>query len=297
MAAQLDLPHFAIIGAMKCATSTLHDQLARQPSVLMSDPKEPNFFSDQQNWDRGLGWYRSLFEAAGPGSVCGESSTHYTKLPTYPKTVERFQRSLPHAKLIYVMRNPIDRIVSQYIHQWSERTIDEPIEVAVQNRAELVAYSRYAMQLEPWLEAFGSDRILPVFFERLTRSPQTEFARIGQFIGLPEPAIWLSDEGPKNVSATRLRYGMQMERVLDWGPARFTRRLLLTEKMRERIKSRWRMETRPELSASSRAWCVAQLDPDMARLGQLLGLPLNCETFSTAVLDSERAPEWKVAIE
>lgn len=65
------LPDFIIIGAMKCATSTLHDQLARQPGLFMSTPKEPNFFSDDEQWGRGLDWYGSLFEAVPGDTLCG----------------------------------------------------------------------------------------------------------------------------------------------------------------------------------------------------------------------------------
>jgi hypothetical protein len=60
----------------------------------MSKPKEPNFFSDEERWSRGLEWYASLFDPAAADSLCGESSTHYTKLPTYPRTVERMRRHL-----------------------------------------------------------------------------------------------------------------------------------------------------------------------------------------------------------
>ena len=80
-------PDLIIIGAMKCATSTLHDQLARQPGLFMSVPKEPNFFSDDAQYARGFAWYTSLFADARPGTIRGESSTHYTKLPTLPNTV------------------------------------------------------------------------------------------------------------------------------------------------------------------------------------------------------------------
>ena len=82
-------PDFIVIGAMKSATTTLHEQLARQPGIFMSRPKEPNFFSDDAIYARGWGWYSSLFQAADLGSLRGESSTHYTKLPTFPRTVER----------------------------------------------------------------------------------------------------------------------------------------------------------------------------------------------------------------
>ena len=60
------LPDFIVMGAMKCATSTLHEQLAAQPGFFMSKPKEPNFFSDDEIYARGLDWYRSLFAGSGP---------------------------------------------------------------------------------------------------------------------------------------------------------------------------------------------------------------------------------------
>src|SRR6516165_1122868 len=105
-------PDFVVVGAMKSATTTLHEQLARQRGVFMSRPKEPNFFSDDLIYARGWDWYSSLFNAADDGVLRGESSTHYTKLPTFPRTVERMTHFLPRVKLIYVMRHPIDRLIS-----------------------------------------------------------------------------------------------------------------------------------------------------------------------------------------
>src|SRR5690349_17383952 len=110
-------PDFVIIGAMKCATTTLHEQLARQPGIFMSRPKEPNFFSDDEVYARGLDWYRSLFDGAGDSALCGESSTHYTKLPSYPETVGRMARALPRPRLIYVMGHPVDRLISHFVHE------------------------------------------------------------------------------------------------------------------------------------------------------------------------------------
>ena len=112
------LPNFVIIGAMKSATSTLYEQLQRQPGIFLPELKEPNFFSDQ--YARGWDWYAGLFAEARASDIVGEASTHYTKLPTYPETVSRMWDHLPDAHLIYVMRDPIDRLVSQYIHQLKE---------------------------------------------------------------------------------------------------------------------------------------------------------------------------------
>jgi hypothetical protein len=285
-------PHFVIIGAMKCATTTLHDQLAMQRGVFMSEPKEPNFFSDEEVWAQGLGWYRGLFAGAGEGDLCGESSTHYTKLPTLPHAAERLHEHLPHARLVYVMRDPIERLVSHYIHEWSRRVIDVPIDEAVRRHPELIDYSRYTMQLGPWIERFGAGRVLPVFFERLTRDPRAEFERVCRHVGHTGEAVWHAEAGAKNVSARRMRYGPVMESVLAIGPVKALRRTLLPEALRERIKSRWRMEERPRLSGAARAWCAERLDPDMAELGRMLGMNLSCASFRDAVLAPVEAPAW-----
>src|SRR6516164_6558874 len=95
-------PDFIVIGAMKSATTTLHEQLARQPGLFLSRPKEPNFFSDDDVYALGLGWYAGLFHDAPPVVLCGESSTHYTKRPTLPHAVARIARHLPRVRLVYV---------------------------------------------------------------------------------------------------------------------------------------------------------------------------------------------------
>src|SRR5262249_9316045 len=148
-------PDFIVIGAMKSATTTLHEQLARQPGIFMSRPKEPNFFSDDANYVRGLSWYRSLFPGRDGVVLRGESSTHYTKLPTYPRTVKRMTQSLRDVKLIYVMRHPIDRLVSHYMHERSLDSVRAGIDEAIEEVPILVDYGRYGMQLLPYLEVYG----------------------------------------------------------------------------------------------------------------------------------------------
>src|SRR5436305_3297739 len=155
-------PDFIVIGAMKSATTTLHEQLARQPGLFMSRPKEPNFFSDDAIHARGWGWYGSLFRSAGAEELRGESSTHYTKLPTYPRTVERMAQDLPRLKLIYVMRHPIDRLISQYVHEVTGGKISGGLREALDRHPEQVDYSRYSLQLQPYLDAYGPGSVLPV---------------------------------------------------------------------------------------------------------------------------------------
>ena len=286
------MPDFVIIGAMKCATSTLHDQLARVEGVSMSEPKEPNFFSDELNWAKGIGWYESLFDSMPEGDLKGESSTHYTKLPTYPLCVSRMLEHIPDAKLIYVMRDPIDRIVSQYIHEWSQRVIEDgcPIDDAIERYPILVEYSRYAMQLSPYVEKWGTDRILPVFFERLMAHPQEEFERVGRFLGITTEMRWDTDDA-KNVSSQRQRRGPIVNAILGNRVMQVARRTLMPESVRAKIRSRWTMKERPVLSDASIERLHALLDPDMRQLGACLGRDLTCASYREVVMSSD-APEW-----
>jgi len=283
-------PDFMIIGAMKSATSTLHEQLAANAGFFMSTPKEPNFFSDDAVWARGLDWYESLFAGAPPGALRGESSTHYTKLPTHPRTLERLTASVATRKFVYVMRHPVERLVSHYIHEWSQGVYDEPIDEAVQQRPELVAYGCYGMQLAPWIESFGEGAVLPVFFERLTAAPQAELERVARFLGHTGPVAWRSELAAQNVSRERMRKSALRDAIVASPLLTVLRRTLIPRALRDHVKARWQMRERPELSAAVRARVEQAFDADLAALGARLGVKLDCASFRAVV--SERSLEW-----
>ncbi|MGE3819574.1 MAG: sulfotransferase [Isosphaeraceae bacterium] len=287
-------PDFITIGAMKCATTTLHEQLARQPGVVMSRPKEPNFFSDDDVYARGMGWYTGLFAAAGPEDLCGESSTHYTKLPTYPKSVERMVAALPSVKLIYVMRHPIDRLFSQFVHERTVGRVSPELSVgeAIEACPELVAYGRYAEQLAPYLETYGRERVLPVFFGRLARFPQEEFSRIGAFLGRPDQFVWDASMEPQNVGDKRLRLGRVRHALVHSRVLSPIRQRLVSRSWSERLKRAWRTDVeRPELTSDLESRLRQIYDEDLARLGAWLGVSLDCESFDRVTGSEPR--EWR----
>jgi hypothetical protein len=273
-------PDFIIIGAMKCATSTLHEQLARQPGIFMTTPKEPYFFSDADIRAKGLDWYRALFADARPGDLTGESSTHYTMLPTYPDAVRRIRETLVDtAKFIYVMRDPVERLVSHWIHDWSQGLVSGEIDTAIAAHSELIEYGRYAYQLRPYLETFGPARVLPVFFEHLTAHPQVELGRICTFLGYRGSPVWHTDRAHENRSDKRLRGSPLLALLKNFPGSRTLRRTLIPEHVRERIKRRWRIEERPLLSPEALAQVRATFDDDLQILGRWLDLDLTCVTF------------------
>jgi hypothetical protein len=143
------LPNLIIIGGLKCGTTSLHHYLNLHPRVTMSRPKELNFFVGELNWDLGPEWYASHFERAA--LVRGESSPHYTNLPRFTGVAERMHDVLGgQARIVYMVRDPIERILSHYLHNvgggYEHRPIDEAL---ADPDSAYVARSRYAMQIRP----------------------------------------------------------------------------------------------------------------------------------------------------
>lgn len=262
-------PDYLIIGAMKCGTSTLAAQLGAQPGLFMTSPKEPAFFADDAVWSRGGDWYDALFAPSKPGDLRGEASTQYTKLPTYPETVARLRVAADRAgvrpKLIYMLRDPLERLVSHYIHEWSQGVISAPIEAALDLHPELQAYSCYGAQLAPWVEAFGPEAILIANMAELRRDPQGLLDRVGAHLSR-DGLIWEEELARMNVSAERVRrfplHGLVFANPL----ATWVRRRFVPQALRDRIKRARQMQDRPVLSQERRTALLRQFAADRAAL-------------------------------
>jgi hypothetical protein len=285
-------PDFIVIGAMKSATTTLHEQLARQPGFVMSRPKEPNFFSDDRMYARGWSWYSSLFGPAEEAALRGESSTHYTKLPDYPRTVARMMRDLPAVKLIYLMRHPIDRLMSHYVHEQTTGRITVDVHEAIERHHELIEYGRYAMQLQPFLDAYGFANVLPVFFPRLVHHPQSELERIGRFLNHGGPLVWDIALKPQNRGKERLRPSPIRQALVQAPVLCALRQRILPRNWSESLKDFWRAGIAPPvLQAELIARLRDVFDADLAQLGSWLGVTLDCETFHETTI--AQTHDWK----
>ncbi len=198
--ANAGLPSFFVIGAQKAGTSTLHRLLQQHPQAFMCDPKEPHFFAADSQWGRGVGWYRSLFAGAGDAVAVGEASTTYTMYPHYPKVAERLTATIAEPRLVYIVREPIDRMRSAYLHGLAGGTETRPIGVALREDPRYLLTSCYSLQLERWLAHVPRERILLLSLEQLRDAPQTVVDALWAFLGL-DPA-WRPVEVPSaNASA------------------------------------------------------------------------------------------------
>lgn len=245
------IPDYVIIGAMKCGTSTLAAQLGQQDGIFMTDPKEPNFFSDDDQYERGIETYHDLFKPAAPGDLLGEASTHYTKLPTYPETLPRMLKHLEQPKLIYMIRNPIPRLISHYIHEWSMGVVQDDIESSLEKHSEMIEYGRYGHQIKPFADAFGAENIHLTSLEAMKANPQGMLEEVCQFLGYQKQPLWRDEQAQMNSSAERIRKFPLHGLLFDNPVARAARRTLVPQGIRDRIKQSRQMTDRPQLSESS----------------------------------------------
>ena len=190
------LPNLLIIGAQKAATTSLHVYLDAHPHVFMSRTKELNFFAGPGwAWDRGRAWYEDQFPVAA--AVRGESSPSYTAYPMVSGVPQRIHDLIPDTKLIYLVRDPVDRMVSQYIHVVGggreRRTLREILAAPDFAQSGYVMKSRYAFQLEQYLPLFDRDRILVLGQEELLADRRRVLGSVFRFLGV-DPA--LAPEGP-----------------------------------------------------------------------------------------------------
>jgi hypothetical protein len=278
-------PDVFLIGGMKCGTTTLAHQLSLQPSVFVTDPKEPNFFSDEDQYARGMAWYEGLFAEAGEGDLLCEASTHYTKIPKHPLAAERVHAYAPEAKLIYMVRSPVSRSVSHVRHAWSERECGDDLDAALRQTDEFWQFSAYDMQLGAWTARYPQAKILVVALERLQTHRDEEFERVLRFLGVE--GEWRDEEKAQNQGAERSRRLPLHDLVVDSPAATALRRALIPKGLRTFIRER-RQLRQMEISEETRQLLADRVRDDTGRFGQRFGIDdLTPENFRERVLNRQ----------
>lgn len=256
------MPDYLVIGAQKCATSSLCSLLGAHPEVFMTNPKEPFFFSHDEIWKRGMGWYQSLFERVTDEKAAGEGSTTYSMYETYPDAARRIAENLPEVKLIYIVRNPLDRIVSHWVHLRSSGGREKlPFRDAVRKEPAYIDNSFYEKQIGIYLEHYPPDRIMTLFFEDFVRDQAATMARCFDFLGvdasLASPQIRHKHRSAGKREDTRLLRPLRRFRFFDVLRGRAPQ--WLREPLRRALKRR---AERPILDAETRDWVADRLRED-----------------------------------
>jgi hypothetical protein len=196
------LPDFLIIGAQKAGTTALYAYLRWHPGITGPSFKEVSFFD--RHYPRGERWYRAHLPARPGSQLVGEASPSYLFHPLAP---ERVAALIPRARLIAILRNPVDRAFSHYQHEVSlgreslsfEEALDREEE---RMRGELERMVRepsyfshawwnytyasrglYAEQLERWFAVFSREQLLVLISEEMLDDPGETYARVLDFLG------------------------------------------------------------------------------------------------------------------
>ncbi len=181
------LPNFIVVGAQKAGTTSLYNYLMLHPQIFMSREKELNFFIQEKNWLRGIDWYESNFGSSAPQR--GEASPLYASWPEHAGVPERMHAVVPDAKLLYLVRDPIQRIISHYVMDYGRGMEDRDITDALHNLDEtnvLVCRSKYYLQIQQYLSIFKEQNICIVSLDDLQADPQQTLGKIFRFLGVDE---------------------------------------------------------------------------------------------------------------
>jgi hypothetical protein len=267
------LPNLIIIGAQKCGTSGLHYHLGLHPEVSMSRPKELNFFISERNWSRGEEWYRRHFDP--DAKVRGEASPNYTAFPQHVGVPERMAKVVPDAKLIYVLRDPLERIAAHWVHNYAKRREKGTLaETLSHPNTSYLQRSQYAMQLQQFLNHFPRESIMILDQEDFRKDRADTLRRVFEFAGAdPEfthPGFTRERHATsRKTRATKLAVRMEQASKTRWGKVVPPKVWFALD---ERLPLKKAIE-RPDVRASLSNEAMRALRDDAERMRELAGRP------------------------
>jgi len=243
----MTLPNVLLIGAMKAGTTGLYLDLATHPKVFMAQDKEPQCLcSDQVLSEAGQREYASRYAGAHGSQLTIDASTNYAKRPEYDGVVRRALDVLPEGfKVIYLVRHPIERIISQHHHEHTAGLVSGTADAQIRRHARYLDYSSYAYQLQPWVDAIGHERILVVRFEDYATQRLEVVQQVGEFLGLSRDGFNINLEKIHNQSAGKPVPTSQWKRVAGNPIYKKVLRGLLPPKLRLAIRQ-WILPSAPE---------------------------------------------------
>jgi hypothetical protein len=201
-------PNFFIVGAPKSGTSSLYKYLAQHPGVFLSEPKEPHFFHNRRSpgsrvlGEKDLEDYLKLFEGVPEDVRAGEASTSYLYSANAAREIKEFRLD---AKIMMVLRNPVDRAYSHYWNHvrdgnenlgFEEALADEPKRIRDRRwcGSYYVAGGRYAEQVSRYLEVFGREAVRVYLLEDLRRDARGVCRDAFGFLGVDPDAPVNTDQ-------------------------------------------------------------------------------------------------------
>lgn len=272
---QRSIPSAIIIGAMKSSTTTLFNALSKHSEIYGSLEKEPNFFassesSGMKNW----GEYQSLFSGKTERhKVTIEASPEYTRWPQNANAAKRMRENLGDPKLIYVLRDPVERTISHYFHSYARSFYKRGTNItqAIQSDPILLSTSRYASQLDLYDAEFGEGGVLIITAEHLRENPEKVLTQVAQYLSV-DPAEFIGVQLDAANTRDQMSASVQLGRI----SGRSQKIKALSKKIPAPIKSALKnlMPTAtsgPTPTSEEKELVLEKLRTDIFRLRERLG--------------------------
>ena len=284
----MTFPTFLVIGAAKAGTTALYWYLSEHPDVFMSPVKETNFFAygvdeagrllygDAEHHRfpiRTRAEYERLFDDAGGAVAIGEASPIYLECP---QAAARIRELLPDARLLCILRHPVDRAYSDYqmFLRARDRRLDPATDLGgsaawARPDSHWMQIGRYHAQLARYYDRFPRDQIHVLLFDDLQRDPLASVQQVYQFLGV-DPEFRPDFETPHNVGG--MPASVFLERLLRNGSLRAAVSPLVPRRAvnwARRVRAR-NMQKAPTLPAELRQELTAECRADILKTGELI---------------------------
>lgn len=289
----MTLPSFLVIGAYKSGTTALHHQLRAHPDVFIPGRKEPNYFAfadatppfdhpAARDSIRDHRDYEALFESAAPHQVVGEVSPAYLAIPD---ACIRIRQEISDARLIAVLRNPIERAYSDYLMYRRDGLEREPDflralraqptrDRSTDPTSHYLSTGMYAEQVRRFQQAFPRDQLHILLHDDLRSDQPATLRRIFEFVGV-DPQVELADQAPSNVSGVPTRPSLRLAYSL----RRRLRRSLgavVPERVKRRVDAQLEQRLdRPSLPDEARRYLIDTYRADIELLSDLIDRDLS----------------------
>ncbi len=300
-------PDFYIIGAAKCGTTTLAEYLARHPGVCFSRSKEPEVLRNDSSPEKIRRSYERLFSEEKPGQIRGEGSTAYSGWANWPsdptesrvvppmdsaaapetmmreidETARRMAGITPNARIIYLLRHPVDRVYSQIRFNTRNAPVPVDIDETLKIDPRYIQVSQYAAILKTYLRHFAREQFFVARLDEMAGDLPGFLNRVQDFLGLSRDASILQLEvftnEAKEHEARRALAG-RFQKVPAFGllrqlaPAGFRKKVF--GMLRNTSLAKGPVRPAP-MSAATRVRLLEQFARSNQELGELTGLNLS----------------------
>lgn len=268
----LSFGHVFVIGAMKAGTTTLYDDLSQHPDISLAEKEYDGLRRFDTSTVAGRRAYR---QGLGAGSVTVDVTASYSMTPHLPDVAGSAAAVAPDAAIVYLVREPVARIVSHHHHDLSTGVVSADVDKAVKEDTRLIDYTRYAAQLRKWLDAFPASSTRVIKFEDYIENRRGETDKLLEWLGLSTLPDDADLDRVSNRTEGRVAARGRMRSLLHSDTYRHRIRPLVPRMVRSRAAQAVLTATpeRPNPpSADTVERILGELSPDLSALREATGV-------------------------